>query len=85
VAVLPIVLAGCADSATEIRARYGDTSWTPGELTSTPYDRGSLHFTAGRYGLAVKHFEIAIAQDSDSVEALNGLAASFDRLQRFDL
>ncbi len=85
VAALPIVLAGCADSATEIRARYGNTSWTAEELTSTPYNRGSLHFTAGRFGLAVKHFEIAIAQDSDSVEALNGLAASFDRLQRFEL
>jgi hypothetical protein len=85
VAVLPIALAGCADSATEIRARYGDSSWTPKELTSTPYDRGSLHFSAGRFGLAVKHFEIAISQDPDSVEALNGLAASFDQLQRFEL
>jgi hypothetical protein len=85
VAVLPIALAGCADSASEIRARYGDTSWTAKELTSTHYDRGSLHFTAGRFGLAVKNFEIAIGQDSDSVEAMNGLAASFDQLQRFEL
>ncbi len=85
VAALPIALAGCADSAIEIRARYGDTSWTAKELTSTHYDRGSLHFTAGRFGLAVKSFELAISQDSDSVEALNGLAASFDQLRRFEL
>ncbi len=85
VAALPIALAGCTDSASEIRARYGDMSWTAEELTSTPYDRAKLHFTAGRFGLAVKHFEIAISRDPDSVEALNGLAASFDQLQRFEL
>ena len=85
VAVLPIALAGCADSASEIRAKYGDISWTPSELMSTPYERGSVHFTAGRFGLAVQQFELAMGQDPDSVEALNGLAASFDHLQRFDL
>lgn len=85
VATLPIALAACADSASEIRARYGDSTWTAEELTSTPYNRGRLHFTAGRFGLAVQQFELAIAQDSGSVEALNGLAASFDQLQRFEL
>ena len=85
VATLPIALAACADSASEIRARYGDSTWTAEELTSTPYDRGRLHFTAGRFGLAVQQFELAIGQDPDSVEALNGLAASFDQLQRYEL
>lgn len=85
VAALPLALAACADSASEIRAKYADSTWTVGDLTSTPYDRGSLHFNAGRFGLAVKHFEIAISQDPDSVKALNGLAASFDRLQRYQL
>jgi Tetratricopeptide repeat/LytR cell envelope-related transcriptional attenuator len=85
VAVLPVAIAGCADSASEIRARYGKASWTAEELTSTPYDRARQHFTAGRFGLAVKQFEIAVSRDPDSVEALNGLAASFDQLQRFEL
>ncbi len=85
VAVLPVAVAGCADSASEIRARYGKASWTAEELTSTPYDRARQHFNAGRFGLAVKQFEIAVSEDADSVEALNGLAASFDQLQRFDL
>ncbi len=85
VAVLPIAFAGCTDSASEIRARYGNASWTAEELTSTPYERAKQHFAAGRFGLAVKHFELAISQDPDSVEALNGLAASFDQLQRFQL
>ena len=85
VAALPIAFAGCTDSASEIRARYGNASWTAEELTSTPYERAKQHFAAGRFGLAVKHFELAISQDPDSVEALNGLAASFDQLQRFQL
>jgi LytR cell envelope-related transcriptional attenuator/Tetratricopeptide repeat len=85
VAALPIVVAGCADSATEIRAKYGDSSWTAEELTSTPYERGKAHYAGGRFGLAVKQFEMALSQDPKSVEALNGLAASFDQLKRFEL
>lgn len=85
VAVLPVAIAGCADSASEIRAKYGDSSWTAEELTSTPYERGKAHFAEGRFGLAVKQFEIALSEDPKSVEVLNGLAASFDQLQRFEL
>jgi len=85
VAVLPVAIAGCADSASEIRARYGDSSWTAEALTSTPYERGKAHFAAGRFGLAVKQFEIALSEEPKSIEVLNGLAASFDQLQRFEL
>ena len=46
VAVLPIALAGCTDSTSDIRAKYGDVGWSPEALMSTPYDRGSVHFTA---------------------------------------
>jgi hypothetical protein len=53
-------------------------------LTATPYERGKLHFAAGRYGLANKHFESALEQDPDSIEVLNALAASYDQLARFD-
>jgi len=84
-AVLPLAIAGCADSASEIRARYGDSSWTAEALTSTPYERGKAHFAEGRFGLAVKQFEIALGEDPKSIEVLNGLAASFDQLQRFEL
>ena len=65
VATLPIALAACADSASEIRARYNDQTWTAEDLSSTPYERGRIHFEAGRFGLAVKQFEAAIGQDPD--------------------
>lgn len=85
VSALPIAFAGCTNSASEIRARYGDSTWTADELISTPYDRAKAHYEAGRFGLAVKQFEIALSDDPKSVAALNGLAASFDRLHRFEL
>ena len=49
------------------------------------YGRGKYHYNAGQYGLAVKHFQSAVDREPGSVEALNGLAASYDRLGRYDL
>ena len=49
------------------------------------YERGKLHYDAGQYGLAVKHFRSAVDREPGSVEALNGLAASYDWLGRYDL
>ncbi len=49
------------------------------------YERGKFHYNAGQYGLAVKHFRSAADREPGSVEALNGLAASYDRLGRYDL
>ena len=49
------------------------------------YERGKSHFSAGQFGLAVKHFQSAVNREPASIEALNGLAASYDRLGRYDL
>ena len=49
------------------------------------YERGKLHFNAGQFGLAVNHFQSAVRREPDSIEALNGLAATYDRLGRYDL
>ncbi len=49
------------------------------------YERGKSHFSAGQFGLAVKHFQSAVDSEPASIEALNGLAASYDRLGRYDL
>ncbi|MHA1151421.1 MAG: tetratricopeptide repeat protein [Alphaproteobacteria bacterium] len=57
-----------------------------GELAEqSAYQRGKFHFNARQFGLAVNHFESAIRREPNSVEALNGLAASYDRLGRYDL
>ena len=43
------------------------------------------HLAEGHLGLAVKEFGNALAQDPRSVKDLNGLAASYDRLGRYNL
>jgi tetratricopeptide (TPR) repeat protein len=46
---------------------------------------GKAHFEQGNYGLAVAAYRASLRDNSSSVRALNGLAASYDRLGRFDL
>ena len=59
-----------------------------GLLGSDPYDELSLgkkHFRASDYGLAEKYFRRAVETHPRDAEAWIGLAASYDRLRRFDL
>lgn len=61
---------------------------TPGLLGSDPYDElnlGKKHYRANNYGLAEKHFRLAVEKHPRDAEAWLGLAASYDRLRRFDL
>ncbi len=50
-----------------------------------PYQRGTVHFAAGSFGLALQAFQLALIDNQNSVAALNGLAAAYDRLGRYDL
>ncbi|MEM7225552.1 MAG: tetratricopeptide repeat protein [Pseudomonadota bacterium] len=80
---IPLVLAGCASSESELQS-FGDqpSLEVPG---STSYATAKTHFSSGRYGLAIKSFHAAVKSDSSSIESLNGLAASYDQVGRFDL
>lgn len=60
----------------------------PGLLGSDAYDELSLgkkQFKASNYGLAEEHFRKAVESHPNDGEAWVGLAASYDRLRRFDL
>lgn len=60
----------------------------PGLLGSDPNDELSLgkkYFRHNDYGLAEKHFRRAVEKHPRDAEAWLGLAASYDRLRRFDL
>lgn len=47
--------------------------------------QGREHFALGNYGIAVDSFNAAVTFEPQSIRALNGLAASYDKLGRFDL
>lgn len=72
------VLSGAEGSSATVLDRSRDPS-------SSDLDQGKLHFMSGNYGLAEKHFREAVELRRDNSEALLGLAASYDRLGRFDL
>jgi Flp pilus assembly protein TadD len=60
----------------------------PGLLGSDPNDDLSLgkkHYRANNFGLAEKYFRRAVESHPRDAEAWLGLAASYDRLRRFDL
>ena len=64
------------------------TAAEPGMLGSDPNDELSLgkkHYRANDFGLAEKHFRAAVEKHPRDAEAWLGLAASYDRLRRFDL
>lgn len=49
------------------------------------YEHGKRHFENGDYGLAVHRFELSLAHEGESVQVLNAIAASYDRLKRYDV
>jgi Flp pilus assembly protein TadD len=93
-ALLAAVLTGCKTVADEpALPRAGDP-----EMSATaepegvkflpsnePLKTGLEHFKRGEYGLAERHFRDAVEKNSRDVPAWVGLAASYDRLARFDL
>jgi Flp pilus assembly protein TadD len=61
----------------------------PGTVKYFPSDEplrlGIEHFNRGNYGLAERYFRDAVERTPRDVTAWVGLAASYDRLARFDL
>jgi Flp pilus assembly protein TadD len=47
-------------------------------------EAGKSHYREGQFGLAERAFRRAVEQDKNNVEAWLGVAASCDRLRRFD-
>ncbi len=93
-AALTTALAGCQGSG--LGALQGDpaaVTFSTGGADAASRPRageeelklGKEQFRNANYGLAEKHFRAAVEQSQDSLEALIGLAASYDQLGRFDL
>lgn len=61
----------------------------PGDVKYYPSDEplrlGMEYFTRGQYGIAQRYYRDAVEKAPKDVVAWIGLAASYDRLRRFDL
>lgn len=56
-----------------------------GEDPNDDLSLGKKHYRQGSFGLAEQHFRRAVEKGPKSLEAWIGLAASYDKLRRFDL
>ena len=67
----------------------GDPIQEPTDVKYYPSDApvrlGLEHFNRGSYGIAQRYFKDAVEKSPKDVTAWIGLAASYDRLRRFDL
>ena len=87
VAVLSVT-GGCAqhtaflESVQPVERIEGGTSRA---ARPAPLEKATAHFRAGDYGLAVDHFQTALAENPGSIRALNGLGACYDQLGRFEI
>ena len=91
VLVLAVLLSACSANRGGGRdaARVGDEDRT-GLFTllpksEKPLAKAKLHFKNEDYGLAEKYFRQAVERNPNLTVAWMGLAASYDRLRRFDL
>jgi Flp pilus assembly protein TadD len=88
-AVLVIILAGCQPTATPSPVPDAVTGQNPADVkyyrSDEPVKLGIQRFYEGNFGLAQQYFQDAVERMPRDEFAWIGLAASYDRLGRFDL
>ena len=82
---MTLLLGACGTQMQEARPAFGYSGLAVGDSALSSYEQAKADFMAARYGLAVKRFQMAMAEDPASVEAANGLAAAYDQVGRYDL
>ena len=92
---LVLGLAALVSGCSGIRGSGGDPSlvaaddrkglFTLSPKSEKPLAKAKLHFKNEDFGLAEKYFRQAVEADSNQTVAWLGLAASYDRLRRYDL
>ena len=83
------LLAGCQQTATPTPVPDAVTGQNPADIKYYPSDEpvklGMQRFHEGAFGLAQQYFQDAVEKTPRDATAWVGLAASYDRLGRFDL
>lgn len=88
---LALSLAGCAGGsfgapgAWETTASVQDPDDVKFYPSDEPYRLGVEHFNRGHFGLSERYFRDAVEKAPKDATAWIGLAASYDRIRRFDL
>jgi Tfp pilus assembly protein PilF len=88
-AILVVGLAGCQPTVTPTPVPNAVTGQNPADVKYYPSDEpvklGIQRFYDGNFGVAQQYFQDAVEKTPKDVTAWVGLAASYDRLARFDL
>jgi Tfp pilus assembly protein PilF len=88
-ALVAVALTGCQPTVTPTPVPNAVTGQNPGDVKYYPSDEpvklGIQRFYEGHYGLAQEYFQNAVEKTPKDAIAWVGLAASYDRLGRFDL
>lgn len=77
-----LTLAGCKTTTQTASPLETRLATLPGQQEVY---QGQEHYKAARYGLAEAKFRKAVETNPQSLDAWLGLAASYDRLRRFDM
>jgi Flp pilus assembly protein TadD len=91
VAMLCLAMGGCkifegdAEVDTELAGGIGSASSFGSAPESVWLEKAKKNYAEGNYGLAERFYRQAIEERANNAEAWLGLAASYDRLKRFDL
>ncbi len=86
-----LALAGCETTSEHTGSVAGMKDDTPsstglmGEDPKGDLELGKKHYRDNSFGLAEQHFRRAVEKGPKDLEAWVGLAASYDKLKRFDL
>src|SRR5690606_884809 len=86
-----VLLAGCETTSEHTGSVAGMKDDTPastglmGEDPKGDLELGKKHYRDNSFGLAEQHFRRAVEEGPKDLEAWVGLAASYDKLRRFDL
>lgn len=90
-AVCLVLMAGCettSDHTGSVAGIRDDTPSSTGLMGEDPkgdLELGKRHYRDNSFGLAEQHFRRAVEKGPQDLEAWVGLAASYDKLKRFDL
>jgi Flp pilus assembly protein TadD len=80
-----MLLVGCKAEDHYSHSLLGDRELAKARPSDEILYQAKLHYRNGDYGLAEKFYRHAIEANPDSMDAWLGLAASYDRIRRFDL